>query len=91
MKVGSRSPLALSLSFLCAVCSGGRRCPGAPLENMLAFERAWRELQVDLANRSIAGRLVVADKRGHDVPREAPDVVWLEVLKLLRQVSRAQR
>ena len=42
---------------------------------MVALERSWRELQVDLASRAPQGQLRIAERSDHNVPGQQPEIV----------------
>jgi hypothetical protein len=44
-------------------------------EQFAAWDRIWRELQEDLAKRSTHGEFRVAEKSGHFIQRDQPDLV----------------
>ncbi|HEX5706176.1 MAG TPA: hypothetical protein VFX96_02700, partial [Pyrinomonadaceae bacterium] len=49
--------------------------PGWSEEQLAARERVWRELQEDWARRSTRGRLVVAERSGHYIQNDQPELV----------------
>jgi pimeloyl-ACP methyl ester carboxylesterase len=44
-------------------------------EQFVAWDRAWRAFQEDLSERSPQGQLRVAEKSGHFIQRDQPNVV----------------
>jgi len=52
-------------------------------EQWTAWDRAWRGFQEDLANRSRRGQFRVADKSGHFIQRDQPELV----VQAIRDVS----
>lgn len=46
-----------------------------PTERSTKEAQVWRELQIDLSKRSSNGRLVVAEKSGHDIHVDQPELV----------------
>lgn len=52
-----------------------RPTPGFSDEQSEAWERTWRELQQDLARRSAHGQFRIAEKSGHFIQIDQPDVV----------------
>lgn len=46
------------------------------------LEQAWRELQADLARRAPGGRQVIAERSGHNIQRDQPELV----VESIRQV-----
>jgi pimeloyl-ACP methyl ester carboxylesterase len=59
------------------------RIPGLREEQSKAFARIWRELQQDLAARSSKGQLRVAEKSGHFIQLDQPEIV----IQAIRDVS----
>jgi pimeloyl-ACP methyl ester carboxylesterase len=54
-------------------------------EQFAAWDRIWRELQEDLANRSPNGEFRLAEKSGHFIQRDQPEIV----IQAIRDVSRS--
>jgi pimeloyl-ACP methyl ester carboxylesterase len=71
-----------------AVVSRGRvdGSPGATAEDLAVLERAWRDLQEDLATLSTRGHHVVAGDARHYVHLDRPDLVVRTVEAMLSQV-----
>jgi pimeloyl-ACP methyl ester carboxylesterase len=59
------------------------RISGMTEEQSMAFARIWRELQQDLAGRSPKGEFRVAEKSGHFVQLDQPDLVIQAIRDLL--------
>ena len=59
---------------------------GSPEAAELA-EKAWAELQADLARRSSSGKQIIAEKSGHYIQFDQPELV----IDAIRQVVEAQR
>ncbi len=60
------------------VLSAGRRLPNpfsTDLMTSARLELSWRQLQKDLASRSTNGTQIIAQKSGHSVHRDQPDLV----------------
>jgi len=53
-------------------------------EQFAAWDRIWRELQEDLAKRSTQGEFRLAEKSGHFIQRDQPELV----IRAIRDVSR---
>jgi pimeloyl-ACP methyl ester carboxylesterase len=47
------------------------------------YERAWEELQAEIASLSTRGRLVVAEKSGHNIIYDEPEIIVQAVLEIL--------
>ena len=60
------------------------RIPGLTDEQSIAFARVWRELQEDLGKRSPKGQLRVAEKSGHFIQLDQPEIVIQAIRDLLR-------
>jgi pimeloyl-ACP methyl ester carboxylesterase len=58
--------------------------PGAPL----GTDEQWRAWQKDLATRAPRGKLVVADRSGHDIELDQPDLVIASVREVVEQARR---
>ena len=71
------------------VLSHGRKLPlpNASDEVVTGVEAAWLELQRALASRSSLGRLVIAQRSGHDVQNDEPELV----IEAVREVVAAAR
>jgi pimeloyl-ACP methyl ester carboxylesterase len=59
---------------------------GSP-EGVGQGEQAWSELQADLARRSSSGKQIIAEKSGHHIQFDQPDLV----IDAIRQVVEATR
>lgn len=57
----------------------------APSFDDAALREAWMAGMQRLANYSTGGRLVIADKSGHEVPSEQPDLVAQAIVSVLDQ------
>jgi pimeloyl-ACP methyl ester carboxylesterase len=55
-------------------------------EQFASWDRIWRELQQDIAKRSTHGEFRLAEKSGHFIQREQPELV----IRAIRDVSRIQ-
>lgn len=53
-------------------------------------ERGWREMQADHAARSPSGTLIIAEKSGHDIHVDQPDVV-VDAIKRAVEAARSRR
>lgn len=53
-------------------------------EQFASWDRIWREFQQDLAKRSTQGELRVAEKSGHFIQQDQPELV----IQAIRDVSR---
>ena len=51
------------------------------------IEAAWRELQIELADRSSNGKLVIAEKSGHYIHFSEPELVVDAIRKVVRATS----
>jgi pimeloyl-ACP methyl ester carboxylesterase len=71
------------------VLSHGRKLPlpNASDEVLTRVEAAWLELQRELASRSSRGRLVIAQRSGHNVQNDEPELV----VEAIREVVTAAR
>jgi pimeloyl-ACP methyl ester carboxylesterase len=71
------------------VLTHGRKLslPNASDELMTRVEAAWLELQRELASRSSRGRLVIAERSGHNVQNDQPELV----IEAIREVVVAAR
>ena len=71
------------------VLSHGRKLPlpNASDEVLTRVEAAWLELQRELASRSSRGRLVIAQRSGHNVQNDEPELV----VEAIREVVAAAR
>jgi pimeloyl-ACP methyl ester carboxylesterase len=54
-------------------------------EQFAAWDRIWREFQQDLAKRSTHGEFRIAEKSGHFIQRDQPELV----IQAIRDVGRA--
>ena len=57
-------------------------------EQFAAWDRTWRELQEDLAKRSTHGEFRLAEKSGHFIQRDQPELVIQAIGDVIREVSR---
>ena len=57
-------------------------------EQFAAWDRTWRELQEDLAKRSTHGEFRLAEKSGHFIQRDQPELVIQAIRDVIRDVSR---
>lgn len=48
---------------------------GLEAEEATRAEEVWKDLQLDLARRSSKGQFIVAEKSGHEIPLEQPEIV----------------
>lgn len=64
--------------------------PGWSEEQLAGRERVWRELQQDLARRSPRGELIVAEKSGHYVQNDQPELVVEAVRRVVESVRRGK-
>ncbi|HZO54041.1 MAG TPA: alpha/beta hydrolase [Bryobacteraceae bacterium] len=55
-------------------------------EQFAAWDRTWREFQQDLAKRSTRGEFRLAEKSGHFIQRDQPELV----IQAIRDVSRSE-
>lgn len=55
---------------------------GIPKEEALLHEKVWRELQVELAQLSEIGELVIAEGSDHEVHKDKPEILLECLLKL---------
>ena len=72
------------------VLARGRVDPYPPdwsAERTARREQAWREMQEDHARRSSNGKLIIAEKSGHDIQDEQPELV----VDAIRQVTTIAR
>jgi hypothetical protein len=71
------------------VLSHGRKLPlpNTSDEVLTRVEAAWLELQRELASRSSRGRLVIAQRSGHNVQNDEPELV----VEAIREVVAAAR
>jgi pimeloyl-ACP methyl ester carboxylesterase len=54
-------------------------------EQFVEWDRTWRQLQEDIASRSTHGEFRLAEKSGHFIQRDQPDLV----IQAIRDVSGA--
>ena len=52
------------------------------------YERAWQKLQVEITELSSRGRRIVAQRSGHDILLEQPEIVIESVLEMVASVNR---
>lgn len=57
--------------------------PGWSSEQIAKRQQVWREMQADLARRSHKGKLIIAEKSGHYIQHDQPELV----IDAIRQVS----
>lgn len=67
--------------------------PGPPMPQLTAeqnvwFARVWRELQQDLARRSLKGQFRVADQSGHFIQIDQPELVVQAIRDLVQLTNR---
>lgn len=62
--------------------------PGWSEEQLAARERVWREMQQDLARRSPRGEVVIAEKSGHYVQQDQPELVIDAVRRVVESVRK---
>ncbi len=60
--------------------------PGWSAQQLAERERVWRELQQEMARRSPQGRLVIAEKSGHYIQNDQPDLVIDAVRRVVESV-----
>lgn len=60
--------------------------PDLPPQAALAFDQAWEEMQKDLANLSTKGTLIKAEKSGHYIHWDEPELVIEAIHKLVRTI-----
>jgi pimeloyl-ACP methyl ester carboxylesterase len=65
--------------------------PGMPDEVNQAYEAAWQEMQVEIAGLSARGRRVVAEKSGHNIHHEQPDLVVEAIRQVVEEVRSGRR
>jgi pimeloyl-ACP methyl ester carboxylesterase len=70
------------------VLEAERAFPDATPDQALRGEVAWQSMQRDLAARSSKGRLVVAERSGHLIHRDQPDLVIEAILNVVTDVRR---
>lgn len=79
---------------LVVVSHGGRiaeSIPGIDAEVAARVEAAWLDMQRELASRSSRGRLVVAQKSGHYVQNDEPEVVIEAIREVVAATAVANR
>jgi pimeloyl-ACP methyl ester carboxylesterase len=64
--------------------------PGMPNEVNRAYESAWQELHKEIAGMSSRGRRIVAEKSGHMIHHEQPDLVVEAIRQVIEQVRVGQ-
>jgi pimeloyl-ACP methyl ester carboxylesterase len=57
---------------------------GIPEEEAMLHEKVWRELQVELAQLSVNGELMIAEGSDHEVQKDQPEIV-VECLQRLKE------
>ena len=62
-----------------------------PAEQAKAAEQVWQELQAELAKLSSKGQILVAEKSGHGIPVDQPDIVVDAIRQMVESVRRGQR
>lgn len=50
------------------------------------YERAWQKLQVEITSLSTRGRRIVAERSGHDILLEQPEIVIQSILEMIDSV-----
>lgn len=60
---------------------------GFPREHIEARERVWREMQRELAGLSSQGELIVAERSGHLINQDQPDVVIAVIRRAIAMIS----
>lgn len=60
-------------------------------EQFTAWDRIWRELQEDLAKRSTHGEFRVAEKSGHFIQRDQPDLVIAAIHDVISRTQSSSR
>lgn len=81
------SPMRLGGKPL-VVLTRGRREPASSPEEAERADRAWRELQADLAGRSSAGKHVIAENSGHYIQFDEPGLVIDSIRQVVSDASR---
>ena len=61
--------------------------PGWSAQQLAERERVWRELQQEMARRSPQGRVVIAEKSGHYIQNDQPDLVIDAVRRVVESVG----
>jgi len=64
--------------------------PGWSPENWAKRQQAWREMQIDHAQRSPNGKLIIAEKSGHMIQFDQPELV-VDAIKQMLTVIRINR
>lgn len=57
------------------------------MNQAIEIERIWRELQIELSHRSRKGKLIIAEKSGHGIQFDQPELVIEAVRSVLRRIS----
>ena len=57
-----------------------------PVNQAKQSERIWQGLQADLAKLSSNGRLMVAEKSGHNIPIDQPGIVVEAVEQMIARI-----
>jgi pimeloyl-ACP methyl ester carboxylesterase len=60
--------------------------PGWSEQQLAERERVWRELQQEMARRSPQGRVIIAEKSGHYIQNDQPDLVIDAVRRVVESV-----
>ena len=81
------SPMRLGGKPL-VVLTRGRPQPSSSPEESERAERAWRELQTDLAGRSSAAKHVIAENSGHYIQFDEPGLVIDSIRQVLGDANR---
>jgi hypothetical protein len=75
------------------VISHGRLDPNAVPPNLgpqirEEYERAWQELQQEIAALSTRGRRIVAERSGHNIIFEQPEIIVEAILEMIGAATR---
>lgn len=62
---------------------------GMPAEQAKQAEQVWQELQADLLNLSSNSRLIIAEKSGHGIQTDQPDLVVDAIRQIVDSVRKA--
>jgi pimeloyl-ACP methyl ester carboxylesterase len=60
--------------------------PGWSAQQLAERERVWREMQQEMARRSPQGRVIIAEKSGHYIQNDQPDLVIDAVRRVVESV-----
>ena len=75
-------------SFPLFVVTRGRAPAANPLnlspEQRAKMELAWKEMQADLLRRSTNGNQIIAEKSGHDIQKEQPELVINSIREVIQ-------